>query len=377
MARKRGNNEGSIYLRKDGLWVGAVSLPGGRRRAIYGRTREEVRRKLAVALNARETGTLADARGQTLGQFLDSWLAEVVKPSVREWTYRGYEVHVPLHIKPVLGRLPLDRLEPGHVQAFLNRKLQEGLSPASVRYIRGTLRTALQQAVRWGQLSRNVAALVDGPRSRHYEIKPLDATEARRLFETLGTDRLRALYTVALTMGLRQGEALGLPWQDIDFATGSLRVEKQLQRFNGRFELVDVKTARSRRTLAMPASVAAELELHRRRQADELLSRGPETNPMKLVFARPDGGPSDGTVVTHQFHRLLDQAGLPQRRFHDLRHSCATLLLAQGVSPRVVMEILGHSQIALTMNTYTHVLPELKRDAANKMDRLLGNEMER
>lgn len=338
---------------------------------MYGRTREEVRRKLAAALNARETGTLADPRGQTLGQFLDTWLNEVVKPSVREWTYRGYEVHVRVHIKPILGKVPLDRLEPAHVQAFLNRKLKEGLSPASVRYIRGTLRTALQQGVRWGELSRNVAALVDGPRSEHYEIRPFDAKEARRLFVTLGDDRLRALYTVALTMGLRQGEALGLQWQDIDFATGSLRVRKQLQRFDGRFELVDVKTARSRRTLAMPASVAAELELHGRRQAEELKSLGPDSNPMNLVFTRPDGGPLDGTVVTHQFHRLLDQAGLPQRRFHDLRHSCATLLLAQGVSPRVVMEILGHSQIALTMNTYTHVLPELKQEAAKRMDDLM------
>ncbi len=178
-------------LRKEGLWVGAVSLPDGRRRAMYGRTRDEVRRKLAGALNARESGALTDARGQTLGQFLDTWLNEVAKPSVREWTYRGYEVHVRLHIKPSLGKVRLDRLEPGHVQALLNRKLKEGLSPASVRYIRGTLRTALQQAVRWGQLSRNVAALVDGPRTQHYEIKPLDAGEARRLLETLGQDRLR------------------------------------------------------------------------------------------------------------------------------------------------------------------------------------------
>ncbi len=128
-------------------------------------------------------------------------------------------------------------------------------------------------------------------------------------------------------MGLRQGEALGLRWHDVDFAAGSLRIQKQLQRLHGQFELVDVKTARSRRTLAMPASVAAELEQHCRRQAEELKGRGAQANSMSLVFTRPDGGPLDGTVVTHQFHRLLDQAGLPQRRFHDLRHSCATLLL--------------------------------------------------
>jgi len=162
MPGRRGNNEGSIYLRKDGLWVGAVSLPTGRRKVVYGRTRDDVRRRLTGALHSRESGTLTDSRGQTLGQFLDLWLSEIVRPSVRAWTYRGYEVHVRLHIKPVLGHVTLERIEPAHVQALLNRKLQEGLSSKSVRYIRGTLRAALQQAVRWGYLARNAAALVDG-----------------------------------------------------------------------------------------------------------------------------------------------------------------------------------------------------------------------
>jgi len=221
---RRGNNEGSIYLRKDGLWVAAVSLPTGRRKAIYGRSRDEVRRQLANALYSRQAGTLTDSRSQTVGQFLDFWLTDVAKPSVRVWTYRGYEVHVRLHLKPWLGNIALDRLEPSHVQALLNRKLTEGLSPKSVRYIRGTLRTALQQAVRWGYLSRIAASLVDGPRSEPYEIKPLDGAEARQLLNALAGDRLRALYSVALTMGLRQGEALGLSWQDIDLSGGYIHV---------------------------------------------------------------------------------------------------------------------------------------------------------
>jgi integrase len=320
---------------------------------------------------------LTDSRGQTLGQFLDLWLSEIVRPSVRAWTYRGYEVHVRLHIKPVLGHVTLERIEPAHVQALLNRKLQEGLSSKSVRYIRGTLRAALQQAVRWGYLARNAAALVDGPRIERYEIKPFDATEARRLLDGLEGDRLQALYSVALTMGLRQGEALGLRWQDVDLPLGVLHVRKQLQRIDGKFELVDLKTSRSRRTLVMPATIAIQLKDHQARQTQEVEGHDHRPSPLDLVFTRPDGGPLDGTVVTHQFHRLLDRVGLPQRRFHDLRHSCATLLLAQGVSPRVVMEILGHSQIALTMNTYTHVLPELKHDAAERMDRVVRGELER
>ena len=375
MAHKRGNNEGSIYPYRGG-YAAAVSMPGRKRKVMYGRSREEVRRLLADALAAREAGTLTHARGLTVGAFLDLWLEEVAKPTVRHWTFKGYEVHVRLHLKPTLGRLPLARIEPAHIQRLLNEKLKAGLSPKSVRFIRGTLRTALNQAVRWGYIPRNPAAMVDGPRVERYEIQPFSIEEASKFLAAAKGDRLQALYSVALTMGLRQGEALGLRWQDVDLERGTLQVNKQLQRIDSEFRLLEPKTQRSRRTLALPATIVRELRDHRVRQQRER-----ETAPVgpaqpDLVFSRSDGVPLDGTVVTHQFHRLLDRAAIPQRRFHDLRHSCATLLLAQGVSPRVVMEILGHSQIALTMNTYTHVLPELKQDAARRMDEAL-REMER
>ncbi len=359
-----------MVQRRDGRWAGAISVGGRRRKWFYG-TRDEVRRKMTAALHALDTGNLTDSRGLTLATFLNQWLGEVVKPSVRPWTYRGYEVHVRLHIGPSLGSLPLERLEPQHVQALLNQKLKEGLSPKSVRYIRGTLRTALNQAVRWGLVGRNAAALVDGPRVPTYEIQPFSIDEARRFLVAAKGDRLEALYSVALTLGLRQGEALGLRWQDVDVQLGYLRVARQLQRIDGTFQLVEPKTARSRRTIVMPSSVAKVLDEHRNRQQGERGNAGKEWNERGLVFTRADGFPLDGTVVTHQFHKFLQRAGLPQRRFHDLRHSCATLLLAQGVSPRVVMEILGHSHIALTMNTYTHVVPELRRDAAARMESLL------
>jgi integrase len=357
--------------RRDGRWAAAVSLGARRRKWFYGATREEVQRKLTAALHAINTGGLADAHGLTVSSFLKQWLQEVVRPSVRHWTYRGYEVHVRLHINPVLGSMPLERVEPRHVQSLLNRKLNEGMSPKSVRYIRGTLRTALNQAVRWGLIARNSASLVDGPRVPTYEIQPFTPDEARRFLAAAKGDRLEALYAVALTLGLRQGEALGLRWQDVDTELGYLRIAGQLQRFDGEFHLVEPKTARSRRTIVMPPSIGKTLDMHRTKQASERASAGKDWNKLGLVFTRPDGHPLDGTVVTHQFHRFLDRAGLPQRRFHDLRHSCATLLLVQGVSPRVVMEILGHSHIAMTMNTYTHVVPELRRDAAQRMEALL------
>jgi integrase len=373
LSHRRGNGEGSIYQRRDGVWCASLRTPGGGRKVVYGRTHNEVRRRLTEIVHSKDSGTFSDAKGLTVGAFLDQWMAEVVQPSVRPWTYKGYEVHVRLHIKPVLGRLPLDALAPRHVQALLNQKLAEGLSPKTVRYIRGTFRTALKQATRWGLIGRNPIDAVDGPKVERYEIQPFTPEEARQFLSAIRGDRLEALYSVALTMGLRQGEALGLRWQDVDLALGYLHIRKQLQRFDGEFRLVEPKTPRSRRMLALPNSIVRDLREHKDHQRNERQIIGDRWQDSDLVFTTDRGRPLDGTVVSHHFHRVLDRAGLPQRRFHDLRHSCATLLLVQGVSPRVVMDVLGHSQIALTMNTYTHVIPELRREAADRMEALIGD----
>jgi integrase len=372
MAPRRGNGEGSICRRKNGAWQGALRLPDGRRKYVYGESREEVRRKLNTAIHALETGTLSDSRGIAVGEFLDKWLEEVVRPNVRPWTFAGYEVHVRLHLKPTIGTVPLDKLSPMHVQRLMNQKIAEGLRPKTIRYIRGTLRSALNHGVRWGLISRNAAALVASPRVEQYEIKPLTPVEARTLLQSLRGDRLEALYSVALTMGLRQGEALGLRWHDVDLELGYMRISKQLQRIDRRLQLVEPKTSRSRRSLAMPRAIVVGLREHQNRQEAERRLAGDRWMEGGFVFTTPEGKPLDGTAITKQFHRHLERAGLAQRRFHDLRHSCATLLLVQGVSPRVVMDVLGHSQIGLTMNTYSHVIPELRREAADRMDHLLG-----
>lgn len=371
MGTRRRNREGSIFCRKDGTWVGIASLPDGRRKYQYGLSEEEVRRKLSGTLRAVDAGQVTDSRGQSVGEFLDRWLTDTVKPNVRPWTFAGYEVHVRLHLKPALGRIPLDKLTPLHVQEMVNAKIRQGLKPKSIRYIRGTLRSALNHAVKWDLVGRNAAALVETPRVEQFEINPLTPDEARSFLASLKGDRLEALYSVALAMGLRQGEALGLRWQDIDLKMGYLRVNKQLQRFDGEFELVEPKTRRSKRSLAMPKSIADQLVAHRSRQLKEKADADGRWHDSDLVFTTSTGKPLDGTVVTHRFHRLLTRAGLAQRRFHDLRHSCATLLLVQGVSPRVVMDVLGHSQIGLTMNTYAHVIPEMRKEAAERMEDLL------
>jgi integrase len=299
------------------------------------------------------------------------WLETSVRPRVRPLTYAGYKVNVEKHLIPTLGKVRLDQLTPLHVQQMMNERLLHGLSTKSVAYIQQVLRTALGLAVRWDMVSRNVARLVDRPRIERKAINPLTPDEARRFLAAVRGHRLDALFSVALALGLRQGEALGLRWEDIDFSAGTLRVSYQLQRIEGKLTLVPPKTEKSRRTLVLPSMIVERLREHEKRQTAERLWSGSKWNDSGLVFANRNGDPTQARHVIEQFHEALRSAGLRHIRFHDLRHSCATLLLVQGVSPRVVMEVLGHSEIALTMNVYSHVVPELQREAAERMQTIL------
>lgn len=375
MAR-RGAGEGNIYRRADGRWCGRLNLgyAGGKRlrKHFYGTTRREVQEKLTRAANDLQLGLPVGMDGrQTLGQFLHLWLRDVVRPSVRPSTYISYEMQVRLYIVPELGRVTLSKLSAQQVQGLLNRKLADGLSPRSVHHIRAVLRRALNQAMRWDFVPRNVATRVDAPRVPHREVKPLTPEEARRFLDATRSDRLGPLYAVALAVGLRQGEALALDWADVDLEARTLVVRRALQRIDGKLQFVEPKTSRSRRTVTLPSKIVAELRAHRLRQLEERLWAGSRWQEHGLVFTTTIGTPLDGSNVTHRLQAILERAGLPRMRFHDLRHAAASLLLAQGISPRVVMEILGHSQISLTLNTYSHVIPALQSAAADQMDKLL------
>ncbi|MGH2614153.1 MAG: tyrosine-type recombinase/integrase [Thermomicrobiales bacterium] len=376
MGSRRGHGEGSIYYRQsDRRWVASVDLGyinGKRTRKVrYGKTRKEAAEKLKEALHDQARGLALATREQTVGQFLDTWLTEVVKPSVRSKTFRGYESVVRMHLAPSLGRHRLTKLTPQHVQQMLNAKRASGLSPRSAQYLRDVLRNAIGQALKWGLVSRNVATLVEPPRVKHCEMRFLTPDEARTLFTTARGERLEALYTVALALGLRQGESLGLRWEDVDFAAGTLRIRYALQRIDGTLQLVEPKTSQSRRTLVMPPTVVAALRDHQERQDLERIAAGDRWVETGLVFTTTKGIPLDARNVTGRFKQVLASAGLPDMRWHDLRHSCASLLLAQRVPHRVVMEPLGHSQISLTMS-YSHVVPELQAQAALSMERVLG-----
>lgn len=254
----------------------------------------------------------------------------------------------------------------------MRTKTAEGQSPRSVGIIHATLRSALGDALRLGEVQRNVAALVRPPRNTAKAPRPFTLDEARTFLQAVRGNRLEALYVLAVTTGLRQAELLGLRWTDLDLEGATLTVSHTLQRLEGAYRLVEPKTRRSRRTLALPELATCALRTHRVRQAEEKLAVGKGWNDLDLVFTSLKGRPLNATVLYRDFKRILTGAGLPSVRFHDLRHGCATLLLLQGVHPRLVMEQLGHSAIGVTMDCYSHVLSELREEPAAQMDALLG-----
>lgn len=374
--RKRGQNEGNIYRRADGRWEGRlrVGYQNGKaaRRSVFGKTRSEAARKLRGLIESHDNGSLQGPLKLTVGQFLHKWLEDCARPKLRPRTFITYAQVIRTHVEPTLGRIPLRQLTPAHVQAWLNERTKSGLSPRTCQHARAILRASLARAMKWAYVPRNVAALVDSPRVVKHEIKPLTPSQARTLLATAREHRHGALITVAVALGLRQGEALGLRWEDVNLDESVLQVRNALQWVTGGgWSLVEPKSERSRRAITMPEILVSSLRAHRMRQREDRLLAGSRWHESGFVFTSRAGAPLDPWAVNKAFKRLLVAAGLPDIRFHDLRHTAATFLLAQGVDPRTIMETLGHSQISLTLNTYSHVLPALQRDAAEKMNRLL------
>ncbi|MBI4853561.1 MAG: site-specific integrase [Acidobacteria bacterium] len=386
---KRGQNEGSIYKRADGRWAGAISLGykdgKQKRKTFYGDTRKEVQEQVTSALRDIQKGLPPVTESQTLGEFLDFWLEKSVKPSLRPATYSSYQILVKTHIKPTLEQIKLIKLSPQHLQTLMQEKLSAGLSTRTVQYLRAILRRALNQAIKWGLVSRNVAGLVDPPRSEKKEIKPWTLEQSKKFLEVCAGHRLEALFVLTLSLGLRRGEVLGLRWEEVDFQKKSLKVKLGLQRIDGKLILGEVKTKKSARTLPLPDSLVSLLKSHRAKQLEEKLAIGSKWKESNLVFTTSIGTPIEPRNLKRSFDKILEDANkkldechkLPHQRIHDLRHTCATLLLAQGVPPRTIMEILGHSVISTTLDVYAHVLPEMNRDAINTLEFILGNQLDK
>lgn len=368
---RRGNAEGSIYKRADGRWCAAVTLPRGRRKAYYGRTRQEAASKLTAALKASQDGLPLVGERQRVGEYLTGWL-ESARPSLRPRTWERYRQYVTLHALPEIGHLSLARLAPQHLQALYANRLEAGLSPMSVRHLHGVLHRALGQATRWGLVARNVASLVSPPRAERREMRTLSPEQARAFLEAAEGDRFEALYVLALTTGMRQGELLALAWGDVNLDAGTVRVRGTLQRTRDGLTVTEPKTAASRRQVTLGRAAVDALRRHRVAQAEERLRLGAAWEDNDLVFPNEVGRPVDaGNVVGRSFLPLLRRAGLPPMRFHDLRHSAATLLLGQGVHPKIVSEMLGHSTVGITLDLYSHVTPTMQRQATEAMDAAL------
>lgn len=376
MARRRGNGEGSISRRKDGLYMARywVETPKGpKRKTIYGKARDEVADELARALAHRAEGIALDDQNLTVREYLDSWLNGSVRGSVRQSTFDRYESAVRLHIKPALGRLKLKKLTPAHVQGFYQDRLDAGLSPASVNKLHAILHKALSQAMKWDLVPRNVAALVRAPRPAPAEMRTLSAAETRRLLEAARGDRIEALYMLAVHTGMRQGELLALKWQDVDLENATISIQRTITKSGGRLLLGETKTKKSRRTVRLTETVVQTLHEHLARQMEDMQRLGDLYRDEGLVFASEVGtliNPSN--LRKRSFATLLKKARVPYIRFHDLRHTCATLLFSKGLHPKHVQELLGHANVSITLDTYSHAIPGMGNQTAKAMEDVLS-----
>jgi integrase len=363
----RGNEDG-VRRRKDGRFEARFTVQtavGPKRRSVYGKTEAEAKAKRdqALAESGTEAGQTFSPDGMTVGAYLDSWLKDSVSGHVRPSTFYRNEAIVRLHIRPALGRIKLSALTAAQVQALYRAKLDEGLSPTTVHRVHEVLNTALKQAARWDLVPKNVCDAVSVPRRRRPDIRPLNPQQARAFLQAAKGDRYEAFFVLALTAGLRLGELRGLCWDAVDLEGRRLQVRRTLVRAGNGLIYGEPKTARGRVVALTPRAVDS-LKTHRsHQQATGLYADD------GLVFRSPRAGkPVDHRHLTYRYFRPIpDRAGLPRIRLHDLRHSCATLLLSKNVNPKIVQELLGHANIGMTLDTYSHILPGMLAPAVAAM----------
>lgn len=380
---RRARGEGSLrYDEKRGLYVGSISYIDERgvrqRPKVTSRSKAKCVEKLDALKAEHRQGLTSDIPSGrlTVAAYLHQWLEDAVRPSTRPSTHASYAQIVRLYLEPAFGRVTLKELTPQRVQSLLNALSRRGLSPRTVTYTRAVLRRALNQALRWGLVPRNVAVLVEPPRQKRTERRVFTHEEAVVFLDAVRGDRLEALYTVALTLGLRRGEAVGLLWSDVDFEHGLLTITGQLVRVLGRGGLIreNAKTSGSHRVLVLPKSCITALERRREMQHEERLAHGVTWKDTGYVFTTSLGTPFEPRNVNRYFERILQRAGLDHITVHGLRHSAATILQAQGESLFDISKLLGHSSIVITGNLYTQVTDPAKRRMADRMDSIYGQD---
>jgi len=370
---------GQIISRGKNVWLVRIYL--GRdetgKRIYLNKTIHGPRKAAQAWLNQRLTehdaGIAVKPAQQTLNEYLDRWLETAVKPKVRPKTWMGYRSLLHNHIRPALGARPLAKIKPLEVQQAFQDMIDRGLSARTIEYTRMVLRQAFKQAIQWRLLTFNPCDGVQIPRRQRREMQALSPEQARRFLVVARGTRYGMLFELAITTGLRPSEYLALKWEDIDFERGTLSVVRSLDAMpGGGYRLEETKTRNSRRVVKLLPGVLRALLEHRQAQQRLREEAGERWNEQGFVFTNAEGGPLDGhNLSSRHLRRILKEAGLPQIRLYDLRHTAATLALSAGVPVKVVSEMLGHSSVALTLDVYSHVLPHMQEDAARRMAALM------
>ncbi len=366
-------------------WCYVVDLPrradGKRNQKIKSgfRTRKEAEAALATTMAEANKGEYIEPSRMTVKDYLTKWLEDSVKHNNKKSTLVNYKYLLETHVFEEIGEIELGSLQPRHLQQLYSDKLQNGrvygeggLSATTVRRIHAVLRKALSTAVKWQLIRLNPADAVDAPKQSRKEMKCLTKEDVETFLEAVQSDTYKVLYLVAIMTGMRRGEILGLRWQDVDLDNGQASIRQSyIALHDGSMHLDTTKTKGSERTVALSNSVVVALRRHKALQAAHQLKLGHAYKDYDLVFASEMGTPINASNLHRNFKQTLEKAGLPNIRPHDLRHTHATLMLQEGVHPKIVSERLGHSSIQITLDTYSHVLPNLQSEAAQKLDKAL------
>lgn len=382
---------GQIVKRGEGTWVVRIFLgrDGGKRRymnrTVHG-TKKDAERVRTALMRERDLGTLAEPCRLSLNDFLDQWLEKSARPRVRERTYTDYVGLLNYYVRPKLGGRQLAKLTPLDIQGLYaamqsegaSKRKPKGLSARTVRYCHAVLRSALGQAVKWGMIQSNPAELVDLPRQERREYVVLTKEQAAQFLSYVRGKKYGIAFELALSTGMRPEEYLGLRWRDVDLKKGSVTIQKVLTYTKKPWKLTDPKTTKSRRTIPLPASTVAALKAHRVAQAKDRLSYKGEYHDHGFVVAQPNGEPMQAAVLRRvHFRPALEKLEFPTAlRLYDLRHTCASLLLEAGENPKTISERLGHASVVLTLDVYSHLMPNAQRTASDRLEGILYSQGE-
>jgi len=395
MSGRRGHHEGSVFRRKsDGKWVAALDLgyQGGRRRrrTFYGETQQQALKKLGAAKRELDDGLSLGGRDQSLERYIANWLAQrdprtrsAAVRKLRWTTWEGYENRMRVHVLPVLGSMPLGKIEPDHVRGMLSKVAGKSLSDTTVAMVRDTLGTILQRAVKDRILPYNPVRSVDAVARSKPRTYVMTADQARALLGAAAGDRFEAVVVLALHAGLRSSELFGLRWEDVDLDTATLTVKRALHQVTGQgLRTSDPKTASSAASIPLTSVAVAALRAHRKRQIEQRLRAGEAWNDTGYVFTTEVGTPVSAlNFLRRNFYPIAKRAGLPTGkqkdgswgvRLHDLRHACGSLLISVGAKPKLVQRILRHSRLQVTMDLYVHAFDDDVRDAVDMLGRAIG-----